>query len=246
MAVRRRSTRGPGRRRPYGRVRTVREVRQIAKRQDDREVKKLEGKWYPFSNSITLTAKGTNYYLPLPLPTAGSQRNNIVGQLRGITIYGMNTLITMTNITAGSESPPLIGAIAATVLREDENESDLPLMWPPRDQQIYDTDQPLAREPHEVLIANERPWRWFQPFAVARSGGNPMKSVAFPFNFRRGHQIYLPPSPTVQDNSPHDGNPKDGQGPRFTLVFCLSQSSQQASLQVTWHGRYRFIEKPLT
>ena len=240
MAIRRRSAAWrSSRRRAYSRVRTVRQVRSIARRQDQREIQRYEGKWMVFNEYRELTPQSgqpVNIYIPLPMPLSQRQDASNTGFLRGITIYGLNSLIAISSVTVASNDAPLKLALAATVLKEDEQLNDLPPVFP----LITSTSTPLDPQ----LKANERPWRWFQPIVVMQAEGNPMKSAAMPYRFRRGNKVYLPPNPRRQAA---EGLPSSGYGPLYTLVLgSAPQSGTVPKIGISWHGRYRFVEKALT
>jgi len=89
-------------------------------------------------------------------------------------------------------------------------------------------------------IDNIRPWRWWQPFVVTRTEGSPLRSLAFPFDFRRGKQIHLP-SPAYSSSVAGDEN----RPPNYMLGCGLPMNSGMgnAKLTIDWFGRYRYIEK---
>ena len=232
MAIRRRSR--TWRRRSYRRTYT--RTAAVARREDRRYVQKTEGKWYSFMAyqelTPTSTIAGGSAFIDLPIPaemeTLAKDGNYYhIGQ-RGITVYGLNSLITLSSVQAYSTDKPILGGMAATVLRYDEGHSDLP-------RPLYfgtNRENDASIQQSAASIDNRRPWRWVQPFVVDLSEGAPRRSLAIPFSFRRSHRVYLPRG--------LPGGVAPTQPSRFTLAFS---AHGEGKLGISWHGRYRFIER---
>lgn len=223
------------RRRPTRRVMpSERYIRRIAKLQDRRELQKAEGKWYGFREEVSVTTSSgeeayTNLVLPRPLTTKVTSANKLTD--RGIEIYGMNSIIILSTEVTDSQSvgTPVIGALAATILRWDESLNNVANPFP--------ITQPasgpgVAEDP--AMYWNIRPWRWWQPFFVSLAAEDPKHIMAMPFAFRRGTRIKLEPA-----NYGSPGDPED----RYVLYLGLAPKSPSTKVTLQWFGRYRFIEK---
>lgn len=215
-------------------------IRKVAARQDRREIQKAEGKWYGFIAQVEITtanlgAVGT-IRLPRPLEMNTNQAANPNRKAeRGITIYGLNSIICLSIVTAGdAQDAPLAGAMAATILREGHNpalqEDPFPLALTSRG------SEPAFTDPSQYF--NERPWRWWQPFVLNLGGTDPKHTMAMPFGFRRGRRIYMGPwvRQSISNSLAHD---------EYELVTSLAPRAPGLKVHVQWFGRYRYVEKEL-
>lgn len=228
----------PSRRRvsKTSRSRTAKYIRKVAAQQDRRELQRLEGKWYGFqlSTSLTTTAGGgfsTGLTLPRPAEmfvTAAKRKD-----YRGITIYGMNSVLTLAATKSGAPGTdfPVSGTLAGTVLKYDEATS-LENPFP------YESNPgAIGEDPSDRW--NIRPWRWWQPFVVSLGPDDPKHVMSMPFAFRRGHRIHLSPD----QRSRASGTPGHDQ---YVIVVGLNpRSGGSYTVQAHWFGRYRYVEKEL-
>lgn len=214
---------------------TTKRIQRVAAVQDRREIQRLEGKWFGFNTAMTLTASTTGSvsgYLTLPRPPTMHITSASTKAYRGITIYGMNTLVSlaMVGTTAGQNQAPMIGALGASVARWDEDVASWPNLFPDQ------TEDPDGVGEDPSIWWNIRPWRWFQPWALNLAAGDPKHTIVQPFGFRRGVRVHLgPATKPVENNSLHDN---------YVLILGMPRNTaRQVTLQ--WHGRYRYVEKEL-
>lgn len=225
-----RTSRRPTRRRATStRSYPARRVRAIANRADEARIKRIEGRWQSFivTESVTSQTTGSQKFIELKRPntmTVGSTRL----QARKMTIYALNSMIAVSATGGYKTSSPIIGAMAATVLKADE---DLNL-WP----HLMNPSSASGGEGQDPQYAdNVRPWRWFQPFVIDLGEGSPRRTQAFPYTLRRGRQIMLGTT----------YNPANLSNEEYGIMFYL-RGEAGIEIAVKWWGRYRFIERAAT
>lgn len=224
MPTRRRRTRATVPRRTM----SERHIRRIANRADEARIKKVEGRWQTFLTiqTHTVQSSGGQNFVVLPRPNTTLVGGGKVLEERKMTIYALNSMIAISATSAYSTAAPILGAMAATKQLADEDTTEWPFIMNPNTVSGGEGQDPQRED-------NERPWRWWQPFIVDIGEGSPRRTQAFPYTFRRGKEIVLG-QPYRAALQPHHEE--------YGIIF-YTRGEQGVSLQISWWGRYRFIER---
>ena len=213
------------------RTRSQKEIARVARREDDRQLKKTEGAWYVFDTGSGVTAldftNGKRMVLGLPVPRfeAASGGKTFQPNRDSTTVYAMNSVLAIQYVSAGGTDTGIIkGVIYSTKVQE-------PAQGDPGSPASLDDKLPLFTADANLQVqpqSNEWPWRWAQFFALStQNNAQARRSLFMPFRFRRGHQIRL----------------------RHDEVFLIMVEvpgwggpTGTHNLQCDWYGRYRFVQ----
>lgn len=135
---------------------------------DRRELERTLGRWHVFEAAVTLdTSKDDKVVLEIPMPWGAGTPD-----VRGIEIYGMDSLITL--LATGSAGNAItLGVMTATKVKGATPIASVP-------------------DPGTAATANEWPWRFWVMWALTNQGTGVLnKMMNIPFSFFRGRRLTL-------------------------------------------------------